>query len=48
MVTILHPDFRKGFGEKASDRAVYLDGAAAEALQVWSAIYANRQPFGAA
>ena len=41
-ITVEHPDYRPGRGEKQLDRGVALHGEAATALQVWATIYGNR------
>jgi hypothetical protein len=41
-ITVEHPDYRPGRGEKQLDRGLVLYDEAAQAFQVWAAIYGGR------
>lgn len=41
-ITVEHPDYRPGCGEKQLDRGVVLHNEAQQAFAVWEAIYTNR------
>lgn len=41
-ISVDHPDYRSGRGERRADREINLTGPAADAYRIWTAIWGNR------